>query len=106
MERVGDARYYDLILWSVPLCSLQPAGNHQHRLDGPQSPIIVILLGQQLLTQRVQGDELPGQGLGLKESLRHEHDLADQPEIGDTHGTRPEENLCGNKEFDFEGFLP
>ena len=59
----------------------------------------MILSGEKLPAQLVQGDELSGQGLGLKESLRHEHDLADQPEIGDTHGTRPEENLCsGNKD--------
>ena len=84
----------NLVLGSIPLRPFQAASHHQHGLDGPQPPVVVILLGQQLLAQRVQGDELPGQGLGLKESLRHEHDLADQPEIGDTHGTRPEENLC------------
>ena len=88
----------NLVLGSIPLRPFQAASHHQHRLDGPQPPVVVILLGQQLLAQRVQGDELPGQGLGLKESLRHEHDLGDQPEVGDTHGTRPEENLCGNKD--------
>ena len=53
---------------------------------GAQTPIVVILFGQQLLAQGVKGDELSGQDARLLESLGHQHDLANQLEIRHHHG--------------------
>ena len=70
-----------LVLWSVRVASFQRSGHHEHGLDGSQTPIVVVLLGQQLLAERVQRDELPGQQPRLQESLRHQHDLTDEFEV-------------------------
>ena len=48
------------------------------------------------MSVRVGGDWAgggPGQGLGLHESLRDEHDLTDQPKVGDAHGAGTEQHL-------------
>lgn len=47
------------------------------------------LLGEQLLAQGVERDELPGQQAGLQEALGHQHDLADQLEVGHHHRAGP-----------------
>lgn len=47
------------------------------------------LLGEQLFTQGVEGDELPGQQPGFQEALGHQHDLTDQLEVGHHHRTGP-----------------
>ena len=35
-----------LVLWSARVASLQRSGHHEHGLDGSQTPIVVVLLGQ------------------------------------------------------------
>ena len=47
------------------------------------------LFGQQLLAQRVQADELACQQTGVDEALGDQHDLTDQLEVRDHHGTGP-----------------
>uniref|UniRef100_A0A1I8JGD9 CCHC-type domain-containing protein n=1 Tax=Macrostomum lignano TaxID=282301 RepID=A0A1I8JGD9_9PLAT len=50
---VAQGSHQHLIFRPLRIASLQGAGHHQHRLDGPQTPIVVILLRQQLSAQRV-----------------------------------------------------
>ena len=58
---VSESAHQDLVLWSLSVPSLEHPGHHQHRLDRPQAPVIVVLLGEQLFAQLVQGDELAGE---------------------------------------------
>ena len=74
---VSQSSHQHLLLGSVSVAPLESSGHHQDRLDCPQTPVVVVLLGQQLLAQIVQSDELPGQRAGVQESLSHQHDLAD-----------------------------
>ena len=57
---VSECSHKDLGLGSLQITSLERSSNHQDRLDGPQAPVIVILLGQQLLTEFVEGYEFGG----------------------------------------------
>ncbi len=45
------------------------------------------LFGQQLFTQRVEGDKLPCEDPSVNEALGHQHDFTDQLEVGHHHGT-------------------
>ncbi len=47
----------------------------------------MVLLGEQVLAQGVEGEELPGQDTGLDEAFRHQHDLDYQLKVWDDHGT-------------------
>ena len=62
---VSESAHEDLVLGSLSVPSLEHPGNHQHGLDGPQAPIIVVLLGEQLFAQLVEGDELAREGAAL-----------------------------------------
>ena len=58
---VSESAHEDLVLRPLSVASLEHPGHHQHRLDRPQAPVIVVLLGEQLFAQLVQGDELAGE---------------------------------------------
>ena len=58
---VSESAHEDLVLRPLSVPSLEHPGHHQHRLDRPQAPVIVVLLGEQLFAQLVQGDELAGE---------------------------------------------
>ena len=49
----------------------------------------MILFGEKLPTQGVEGDEFAGKQPGLLKALGHQHDLADEGEIGHDHRARP-----------------
>lgn len=49
--------------------------------------IVNYLFRQQLFAERVESDELSCQEPGIKKSLCHKHDFADQLKIGDHHST-------------------
>ena len=53
----------------------------------------MVLLGQQLLAQRVQRDELARQQARLREALGDQHDLGDELKVGHDHGAAPEQRL-------------
>lgn len=40
---VSQGAHQDLVLGAVRVSSLQGSRHHQHRLDGPQAPVIVVL---------------------------------------------------------------
>ncbi len=106
---VTQCPHQHLILRAVWIASLQGSSNHKHGFDGSQTPIIMVLqmtlirgtifnwypylLGQELLAEGVEGDELPRQGPGLEEAFGHQHDLADQAKVGHNHGARAEQGL-------------
>lgn len=46
------------------------------------------LFGQQLFTQSVECDKLPGEDPSVNEPLGHQHDFADQLKVWHHHGTR------------------
>ena len=48
-----------LLLRTLSITPLEASCNHEDRFDGSETPIIVILLGQQLLAELVESDELP-----------------------------------------------
>ena len=54
-------------------------------------------LGQQVLAELVQDDELAREDLGRLEALCHEHDLADEGEVGHNHGHGSEQRLKGDE---------
>lgn len=43
---ISQGAHQDLVLWSVRVSSFQGPCYHEHRLDGSQSPVIVILWGK------------------------------------------------------------
>mmetsp|Transcript_12963 Transcript_12963/g.30944 ORF Transcript_12963/g.30944 Transcript_12963/m.30944 type:complete len:678 (-) Transcript_12963:353-2386(-) len=90
---VSEGSHQDGILCDIRVGPLEPTRLSQHGLDGPQTPVVVHRLGQQLLGQPVQGHELVSQRPGGEETLRHEHVLADERHIRHHHRTRPEESL-------------
>ena len=45
------------------------------------------------LAKLVQSDELSGKETGVQETLGHQHDLADETQVGHAHGAWPEQNL-------------
>ena len=49
----------------------------------------MVLLGEEVLAQGVEGEELAGQDTGVNEALSYKHDLSNKFKIGDDHGTRP-----------------
>ena len=53
----------------------------------------MILLGEQLLAERVESDELPGEGARVDETLGNQHDLANELKVRHHHGARPEQRL-------------
>mmetsp|Transcript_12554 Transcript_12554/g.15114 ORF Transcript_12554/g.15114 Transcript_12554/m.15114 type:complete len:488 (-) Transcript_12554:4788-6251(-) len=75
------------------LVALHPTRNVQRGLDRTQLPIVVSALRQQVLAQLVQNNKLPRQQLRNHETLRHQHDLANNDQIRDAHTHRPEQRL-------------
>ena len=41
---ISQGAHQDLVLGPVRVASLQGASHHQHRLDGPQAPVVVVLV--------------------------------------------------------------
>eukprot|EP00966_Prymnesium_polylepis_P262767 6069174-Prymnesium_polylepis.2 len=68
-------QHLDLLL--VGLAALHAAGDAQHALDRAQAPVVVSLLGKQLLGEQEERDELVREDLGLDEALRRQLDLDD-----------------------------
>ena len=70
-----------------------PSGDDEHRLNGAQAPVIVKLLGKEVLEEGVEAVELASEHFGRDKSLRHQHVFADEDKIGfhDRHWT--EESL-------------
>jgi len=83
-------RVNHLVFRSSRITPLQRTGDDQHRFDGPQAPIVVVLLGEQLTTECVKCDELSSEQTVVDEALSHQHDLANHGKVRDDHGTRPE----------------
>lgn len=40
---ISQGAHQDLVLRPIGVSSLQRPGHHQHRLDGPQAPVVVVL---------------------------------------------------------------
>ena len=57
----------EVLLRQLRLGALQRAGDHEQGLDGPQAPVVVVLLGQEVLAEAEQGDELLGEEPRLQE---------------------------------------
>jgi len=58
----------------------------QHGFEGSESEIVVRLGGELLRAKVEERNDLGGEGFGGSESLREEHDLSDEFEIGFGHG--------------------
>ena len=92
----GHTQFYlfyagaNLVLWSPSVSSLERASHHQHGLDGPQPPIVMVLLREKLFAESVESEELSGQNSSVKETFGHQHDLCDQFKVWHDHGTRSE----------------
>lgn len=52
---------------------------------------VLYLFGQQLLAESVEADELACQQTSIYEAFCHQHDLTDELEVWDHHGTGPEQ---------------
>nr|CAD7257237.1 unnamed protein product [Timema shepardi] len=108
---ISEGSHEDLVFWTSTQCSdvvhdmmidVQRYGSDdgfqvrslstsddQYRLDGSETPIVVILFGQQLPAQRVECNELAGQQTGVLETFRNQHDLGNEVKVRDHHGTWP-----------------
>mmetsp|Transcript_30653 Transcript_30653/g.69683 ORF Transcript_30653/g.69683 Transcript_30653/m.69683 type:complete len:244 (-) Transcript_30653:483-1214(-) len=73
--------------------ALEAASDHQHGLDGPHAPVVLLRCRQEVLVQRVQRRELQAQGLGFREALTHEHVLHDELEVWNHDCDGPEQRL-------------
>ena len=67
LGRVGVAQgsHEQLLLAHVWVLAAEDAGHVQDRLDGAQAPLVMVLLGEELLEEIVKAVELGGQDLGL-----------------------------------------
>lgn len=65
------------------------SGNDQDGFDSSETPVVMVLLGQQLLTERVESDELAGQESSLLEPLSYQHDLTDELKVRYNHSAGP-----------------
>ena len=69
-------------------------GRHcQRRLDGAQLPVVVPVFGEHGFGERVERHKLAGQGAGGLEAFCHQHDFADEGQVGHRHGDGAEEGL-------------
>ena len=63
---VPESTHEDLLLGTLPVPPLEHAGHHEDRLDGPQAPVVVVLLGEKLIAELVEGDKLAGERAGRR----------------------------------------
>lgn len=66
--------------------SFEVTSADEHGFEGSESKVVVRLGGELLGAKVEEGNDLGGEGLGASESLREEHDLGDEFEIGFGHG--------------------
>ena len=74
---VSQHSHHNACLRRLWISSLSNTQSFQHRQDVSQTKVIVNLLGELLLTQFVQSEELPGQGDVLQESTTGKLDSDD-----------------------------
>lgn len=65
----------------------------QYRLDGSHPEVVMVLLGELFAGQLVQVDNLLGEGLGLHEPFREQHDLSNEGIVRHHHGDGAEQIL-------------
>ena len=63
----------------------------ENGLQGPQAPVVVLLLGEDPVCQDEDAGELLAQAPWIPESLRVQDDLGDDLVVGPGHGDRPEQ---------------
>ena len=90
---VPDGAQHDELLIDVGVLALACAGTHQHTAQRPQAVVIVVLLGQLLHHEAVQGDGLLGEDAGALEALRLKHDLGDEGQVRHHHSHGAEQRL-------------
>jgi hypothetical protein len=73
--------------------SLKTTSLSQHRLYCSKTPIIMDLLREEGFGKIIQTHEFLGEILGLSETFRHEHILANKGNIWDNHCTGSEKSL-------------
>lgn len=72
---------------------LQRTSHDEHRFDSTKTPIVVVLLGKQLTTQRVKRDELSREQPGFLEAFSYQHNFANQLEVRHDHRARAEKRF-------------
>mmetsp|Transcript_20734 Transcript_20734/g.31850 ORF Transcript_20734/g.31850 Transcript_20734/m.31850 type:complete len:616 (-) Transcript_20734:4614-6461(-) len=100
---ISETSHEDEILTDVGLGSLETTSLSEYRLDCSETPIVMDLLGEQRLSEVVEGHELLGQVLGSGETFRHEHVFANEHNIGHNHCARSEEGFQVLRKFSSSG---
>jgi hypothetical protein len=90
---ISEGSHQHDVFWEVRERSLKLTGHDKYGLKSSKTEIIMILLGELLFGKLVKYCHLFGEHLGLGETFRHEHVLANEEKIWYTHGNWSEESL-------------
>ena len=90
---VLDRAEQDDVLRVVGVGALERARRVEHRLDGAEAEVVVVLLRELLLHQVVERRHLLREHLGGLEALGEEHDLDDERDVRLHHRHGPQQRL-------------
>jgi hypothetical protein len=90
---VADRAQDDVVLTHGGVRTLEGARAHEHAAKGAHAVVVVVLLRELLLHERVERHGLLRKGAAVLEALRLEHDFGDESEVRLHHGHGAEERL-------------
>lgn len=82
-----------LLRWTGDHCSPQATSGTANCNDSPQPPVVVVLLAEKLLVERVKCGKLLCKCASIHKPVGHQHNLCDHRKVRHTHGYRSEKRL-------------